>query len=161
MNRVAKRVQAQLAAHQLPQCIDPEGNAGVQIAQALSQLDPSTARAVMHPCGAACCGKDVRQQARALYAQSPGDLDSFLARLNAQGIGGGQLRLEGNKVIGVYTQCYCPVARGNPEMPAQFCACSEGWYAALFEAALGSPVRVRALETRLSGANQCTFEIEL
>lgn len=161
MNRVAKRVQDQLTALGLPQRLDPQADAGAQIAQVLAQLDGRTARAVLQPCGARCCSESVRRQARALYKQEPGDLPSFLQRLNAQGIGGGQLHLEGKRMIGVYTQCYCPVARETPGMSARFCACSEGWFAALFQAALEQPVRVRARETLLGGAAQCTFEIEL
>ena len=115
---------------------------------------------IMRSCGGSCLSNKTVEKAKKLYAGSVG-LEDFLDRLNQNHIGGGQLRLQGGRVIGVYDTCYCGLAKRAKRLPPDYCHCSAGWYQKLFGAVLGGEVVVRKLQTILDGAEACVFEIDL
>jgi effector-binding domain-containing protein len=59
--------------------------------------------------------------------------------------------------------CFCPLIRNRLDqgMPATFCNCGAGWFRQQWEAALGSPVRVRIVESLLRGDERCTFAFDV
>lgn len=118
--------------------------------------DKSDIEKIMHSCN--CLSKGTIEKAKKLYADSL-DLTEFLNKLNKEHIGGGNLHIEGNKVIGIYSHCYCGLAKNAKNLPSDYCYCSAGWFQKLFSSVLGRDIEVRKLKTILDGANECTFEI--
>lgn len=137
-----------------------QGHYAAALLEALAKSHPGAEAAVMRPCGQRCFS-GARGKVKELYAQSI-NLPDFLARLNEQGIGGGELRVEGGDVVGVYRKCYCGLVReAKGALPASYCHCSAGWFEGLFSAALNRPVQVDIAETILGGAEACTFVIHI
>ncbi len=121
-----------------------------------------TARKVMQACGMKCCGPTQQKRARQFMNESK-SVEELLARLNESGIGGGRLKLKDpHTIVGGYDWCYCGRVRQTqqPFPTDTWCHCSTGWYQALFEAALGKPVKVKLKQSILQGADRCEFEIE-
>lgn len=82
--------------------------------------------------------------------------------MNDLHIGGGQLHLnEQDHIIGIYSTCYCGIPKAVKDIPAAYCECSASWFEKLFSAVFDHPVRVTILHTILSGADYCSFEIEV
>jgi predicted ArsR family transcriptional regulator len=122
-------------------------------------LSPEQGRAAMQRC--ACIGQGVIDKARAIQRESA-DLEDLLARLNDARIGGGYLALEadGSVITAAYDRCYCgSVKATRAPISSTYCACSCGWYARLFEALLGQPVRVELRSAIIAGADRCRFAI--
>ncbi len=121
----------------------------------------AAARKVMQACGRKCCGPTQQKRARRFMAESK-SVEELLAKLNARGIGGGRLKLKDrNTIAGGYDWCYCGRVKHTQHAFANdtYCQCSAGWYASLFEAALGRPVRVTLKQSIIQGADSCEFEI--
>lgn len=58
--------------------------------------------------------------------------------------------------------CYCPAARYRPAKADDIhCHCSRGSHQAVWEAALGRPVRVEILESVRRGGRTCHFAVHL
>jgi hypothetical protein len=59
--------------------------------------------------------------------------------------------------------CFCPVVRNmlGRGMPDSFCLCGAGWFRQQWEAILRRPVRVRVVESLLSGDDRCTVSLDL
>ena len=114
--------------------------------------------AAMRQCGACCLEKDVVEEAKKLY-QKASNTEDFLTLLNEAGIGGNHLRLEGNKILATYEECYCDTPKKVDAMHAKYCECSAGWYQSLFSEVLKKRVNVKIIDTILNGAPVCTFEI--
>jgi predicted ArsR family transcriptional regulator len=111
----------------------------------------------------ACIGQSVIHKARAIQREAA-DLDDLLARLNAVHLGGGYLALKagGAVITAEYDHCYCSsVNKTRAPISPTYCACSCGWYARLFAALLGHPVRVVLQSAIIDGADRCRFEIHL
>ena len=51
-------------------------------------------------------------------------VDSIIEKMNKAGIGGGKLRKEGNVIVGIYDQCYCP-SRKHIKSNI-YCRCTRG-----------------------------------
>jgi len=86
-------------------------------------------------------------------------MTDFLSKMNQTRIGGGKLRIEDDKIIGIYEKCYCDLPKHTENLCSDFCDCSGGWYKKLFSEVLGKNVIVKKQKTILDGANECTFEI--
>ncbi len=133
-----------------------------QVMQKMETLVEETKRAaVLEYCGRECLGQSAVQKARRLRLASH-DLDEFLAKMNAQRLGGGMLVDKGNFIHATYTKCYCGnVSQARWKISGEYCNCSRGWFLELFEKSLGVPVRVEFLQTILQGAENCQFRITL
>lgn len=64
--------------------------------------------------------------------------------MNQAGIGGGQLKREGNIIYGIYMECYCP--SGKDISSPIYCNCTKGWAKAVFEMVLERAVDVNLEE---------------
>ena len=113
---------------------------------------------MMRPCGYRCVSDRTIEKAKSLYVNST-DLPEFLQKLNERRIGGGQLRLEGDYIVGIYGRCYCGLAKSAKDLLPDYCECSSGWYEKLFSTVTGKAVTVIRRGTILSGAPECIFEI--
>ena len=128
----------------------------------LSQnLQASDANLIMQSCGKQCLGNSTIQKAEKLFKESEG-LDDFLLRLNENHIGGGELCLDGNTILGSYSTCYCgSISKSKEKIPQTYCYCSTGWFKRLFEEVLEKPVQVEILQTIASGSDKCLFRISM
>lgn len=113
----------------------------------------------MRKCGGNCLGTEAIELAKSIYAKSS-TIDEFLAGMNDIGIGGGNLHIEKNKVIGIYKNCYCDIPYETKKLNPLYCQCSAGWFQRLFSEVFGRPVSVNLVNTITYGANECTFEID-
>ena len=113
---------------------------------------------VMKPCGRQCIPASGIKRAKSIYTQAAG-IEDFLSKLNETFIGGGKLHIKDSKIIGIYEQCYCGLAKRIKGLSPLFCHCSEGWYEKLFSSVFEKPVDVRLVRTILDGADRCEFEI--
>lgn len=90
------------------------------------------------------------------------DVGELLAELNKAGIGGGNLKLEGGKISGVYEKCYCPYRNALGEsISPNFCNCTKGWAKSLLENILDKPVEVELVQSIGRGDKVCRFEARL
>ncbi len=122
----------------------------------------AVAKQVMVACGTKCCGVTQTKRARQFMEKSK-SVKELLDRLNRAGIGGGRLKLKNkNTITGGYDRCYCGRVKHSDEpFPSDtYCHCSAGWYQSLFEAAFGTPVKVKLKQSIIRGAKSCEFEIE-
>jgi predicted hydrocarbon binding protein len=113
---------------------------------------------VMRACGRQCIPNSYIIRARSIYEDSD-NLEDFLTGLNKLRIGGGKLHTREGKIIGIYEQCYCTLARKTKDLSPLYCYCSEGWYEELFSAVFEKQVEVKKLHTILDGSSCCEFEI--
>ena len=105
-----------------------------------------------------CLSTGTVDKAKKLYATSS-DFTEFLSKLNKEHIGGGNLHIEENKVIGIYDHCYCGLAKNAKNLSSIYCYCSVGWFKSLFSSVLGRDIEVIKRKTILDGTNECVFEI--
>ncbi len=117
-----------------------------------------TARSIMRPCGHQCISAAIIEEAKAAYQRMEG-LQAFLDDLNSNHIGGGQLRLAGDVIVGIYDRCYCNTARNTENMSPVYCECSAGWYEKLFSSVFEKPVGVVVKKSIVRGDATCEFEI--
>lgn len=118
---------------------------------------------ILVSCGRKCCGATTRNRAVEIMRRSK-SLKDFIIQLNKQSIGGGRLKIKNKCTItGGYDQCYCGIVNQTkiPFKDTTYCQCSTGWYKQLFETALGCPVEVKILQSIISGAETCEFEIRI
>ncbi len=58
----------------------------------------------------------------------------------------------------VSPRCYCPAAQGRPARPGDLhCECTRATHQAIFETALGRPVKVEVVESLRRGGKTCHF----
>lgn len=112
----------------------------------------------MRKCGGCCLSANAIKVAKKLYAKSD-DLADFLERLNEADLGGKNLHLTGEKIIAVYKKCYCNIPKKVEQMNKNYCECSAGWYQKLFSEVFEKNVSVKIVDTIVSGAEECIFEI--
>ncbi|WIV12394.1 DUF6144 family protein [Proteiniborus sp. MB09-C3] len=115
---------------------------------------------VMKPCGYQCISNSIIDKVKKLHEKS-NDIDEFLHLLNEQHIGGGQLHTKDGKIIGVYSSCYCGLAKQSKDMSPAYCYCSAGWFEKLFSSILGDSVKVNKVQSILDGSDKCIFEITI
>ncbi len=142
---------------------------------ALDRLETLAPRAdrqsVMRSCGRACA-KHHAQLALGMRKrrEACADLDTFLADETRRFGGGVRYERHGAVIEQVYEprafrrpmRCYCTLTKGLAEgeqLPAVFCECSAGFVEATWAAVLGGPVRVKLLESAVTGSDVCRFEI--
>ena len=112
----------------------------------------------MRKCGGCCISANALKIAKKLYAKS-NSIAEILDLLNEADIGGRNLHISDNKIIAVYTKCYCNIPKKITGMNKNYCECSAGWYKKLFSEVFEKTVSVKILNTILNGAEECTFEI--
>jgi predicted hydrocarbon binding protein len=117
-----------------------------------------TAEKVLRPGGYHCISDKVIKTAKALYQNSK-DLEDFIKLLNDNQIGGGQLHMENNIIIGIYDRCYCGIPKAAKDISTAYCECSAGWFEKLFSEVFEKEVFVKKRDTILNGAKECIFEI--
>lgn len=117
------------------------------------------ARKVMRPCGYHCISNNIINIAKEIYKKSS-DVEEFLKLLNDNGIGGGYLHIENNKIIAIYDRCYCGIPKALKTLSPIYCECSGGWFQKLFSSVFEKAVTVKRIDTILNGADKCTFQIE-
>ena len=124
------------------------------------ELDKDISEKIIDKCGRICaneCGatKEVEEIVRSL-----GDtvsVDSIIEKMNKAGIGGGKLRKEGNVIVGIYDQCYCP-SRKHIKSNI-YCRCTQGWVKEVFEKILERKVDV-VLENSIAWGDEiCKFVV--
>jgi predicted ArsR family transcriptional regulator len=117
---------------------------------------------IMEKCGKKCCGPTSRKKAKKLMEESE-SVEEFVKKLNAHGLGGGRLVIEGDTIKGGYDTCYCGQVKHTKEPfdSLLYCQCSVGWYTQLFESALNTPVDVELVQSIINGADTCEFIINI
>lgn len=113
----------------------------------------------MRKCGGNCLAKDAIELAKNIYENSS-TIDMFLAGMNEIGLGGGNLRIENQKILATYKNCYCDIPYEIKQLNPLYCQCSVGWFRHLFTEVFGKAVSVNIVDTIVNGARECTFEID-
>lgn len=113
---------------------------------------------IMEQCGRQCIPKSYMTRAKAVYAESK-NTEDFLDKLNETRIGGGYLRLEEKKIIGIYKECYCGLVKKIKGLSPLYCHCSAGWYEQLFASVFDRPVKVEKIRSIKDGSDHCEFDI--
>jgi len=122
------------------------------------ELDKEVSEKIIENCGRICaneCGatKEVEELIKSIG--NTASIDSIIEKMNEVGIGGGMLKREGNVIIAVYEQCYCP-SRKHIES-GLYCRCTQGWAKEVFEKVLGKNVDV-VLEKAIGWGDEiCKF----
>ncbi len=138
----------------------------------LEELAPRAGRSsVMRSCGRACAARHAQLALgmRKRREASP-DLDVFLSDETRRFGGGVRYERHGETIEQVYEprafrrpmRCFCSLTKGLKEgetLPATFCECSAGFVEATWAVVLGEPVKVRLLESAVTGSDICRFEI--
>jgi len=134
------------------------------LADLMEAIDRETDEAVkarlMGACGRACFER--HDFKRNWAVQGRGDADKLIAALQANF----EVRREGSRVHvrygAVSKGCYCPAARYRAPKPNDIhCLCSRATHQAVWETALGRPVRVDLLESVRRGGRTCHFLVHL
>ncbi len=89
------------------------------------------------------------------------DLDRLLQAMNERRLGGGNLHLEKNRIVGTYDHCYCPMVEQGMAQSPLHCECTRGWARAVFSRLLGRAVNVELETTILRGADCCRWAVVL
>jgi hypothetical protein len=159
----------------LPKSADPE-----RIAQCVKammdrmdhQLDEDTRNKVMALSGFDCISANKRAVDQAVKRrQKYSTLEEYLEAEEKHPSRGTRFRREGDVYYQWYTphewskpmRCFCSLMKGLPEgidSSKTFCKCSESFVKAVWETVLEQPVIVKALETAISGSDECRFEIK-
>ena len=114
---------------------------------------------VMEDCGRRCIGQTTIEKARRIKKNSK-NLEDLVDGLNRQHIGGGKMKLEGNRIHAFYERCYCgTVNKTKEKFSSTYCNCGKGWFLELFKEILGKPVRVDLVQSIIQGAQDCKFVI--
>jgi hypothetical protein len=121
-----------------------------------AELDEPTKIRLFAGCGRGCFRRHSFKQE--LAAQGQGSVEKLIAALRNNF----EAWQEGDRVHIRYGEtssgCYCPVLRGQPARPDDpHCHCTRATHQAIFEAALGRPVRVEIVETVRRGGQTCHF----
>lgn len=135
---------------------------------AIDRLDKlaerETRMELMRYCGAMCAsiaGRKWTEEAK-VRRKKYNTVDEFL---EAEGV----VR-EGNIFYTSYQpqkdgkRCYCTLVNGLPAeetMSPTYCYCSAGHVKAFWEEALGRPVKVQLVQSAISGAKDCKFQVHL
>ncbi len=116
---------------------------------------------VLENCGRRCIGTATIGKAKRIKRNAK-NLAELIDGLNKQDIGGGRLRLEGNKIHVEYGKCYCGmVSKTKERFSSTYCNCSRGYLLELFEQILDKPLRVDLVESVIQGAKSCKFIVHV
>lgn len=122
------------------------------------ELDKGVSEKIIENCGRICaneCGatKEVEEIVKSLGNNV--SVDSIIEKMNKAKIGGGKLRKDGNVIIGVYEQCYCPSRKHIKSN--MYCRCTQGWVKEVFERVLEKKVDVVLEKSIAWGDEICKF----
>ncbi|RPJ75577.1 MAG: hypothetical protein EHM24_04010 [Acidobacteria bacterium] len=122
--------------------------------------DESVKARLVGACGRACFER--HEFKRNWAVQGRGDADKLIAALQANF----EVWREGGRVHvrygAVSKGCYCPAARYRPARPGDIhCYCSRASHQAVWETALGHPVRVDLVESVRRGGKTCHFVVHV
>lgn len=116
---------------------------------------------VMEECGRHCAWKGRAEKIRTFRAKSK-TMDEFCAKLKAFLEPGNGIDWNGLTIYASYPKCYCGRVSATKEpISITHCHCGKGYWMAMFEYALGKPIRVDLLETVISGGDKCRFAIHV
>lgn len=124
------------------------------------EVDKSMSEKIIENCGRACAKEGGAVKEAEEIVKSLGEnasVDSIIEEMNKAGIGGGKLSREGNVIVGVYDQCYCP-SRKHIKSNI-YCRCTQGWVKEVFERILGKKVDVVLEKSIAWGDNVCKFNV--
>jgi len=72
------------------------------------------------------------------------------------------LERDGQIIYTSYPRCYCGMVSAAKEpISMTYCHCGKGYWMAMFEHALGKPVKVDLLQSVISGADSCRFAVHI
>jgi predicted hydrocarbon binding protein len=128
---------------------------------------------IMERCGVNCARHNSRVLKGAIARRKKhSSLDAFLEAEVKKPMTGTKLERRGSTLMLTYLpqtfsksmRCFCAQLKDLPdkeEISPTYCHCSKAFVGAWWEAVLGKPVKVKILETALTGSRQCTFKIEM
>jgi hypothetical protein len=124
------------------------------------EADQSVKIRLLGACGRACFERHEFKRNWAI--QGRGDVDRLIAALKANF----EVWREGDLVHIRYGRvskgCYCPAAKYRPARPNDIhCYCTRATHQAVWETALGRPIRVDIAETVRRGGQTCHFVVHL
>ena len=115
---------------------------------------------IMEKCGRECCGLNHSEHANQLMDESK-SIEEFVNKLSRGGI---RFSLEGkNTIIGEYNKCYCPMVNQalHPFPSNIYCHCGVGYVKEQFESTFGRPIKVKLMQSVISGAETCRFIVTI
>jgi predicted hydrocarbon binding protein len=123
-----------------------------------TELDKSVSEKIIENCGRICakeCGatKEVEEIIKSLG--NTASVDSIIEKMNNAGIAGGKLRKDGNVIVGIYEQCYCPSRKHIKSN--LYCKCTQGWVKEVFEMVFDKKVDVVLEKSIAWGDEICKF----
>lgn len=134
-------------------------------------LPTETAVRIMESCGVNCARRNRLPIDRArARREKAADEEAFLAAELKKPAAGTRLEREGEALYQVYApqafsrpmRCFCALVKELPEgetLSPTYCHCSKAFVRAMWEATLGRPVEVDLVESAISGAAECRFQI--
>jgi predicted hydrocarbon binding protein len=132
------------------------------IGEAGEKLGGKDKESIIEKCGRVCFQSCNITGAISDIKKKTNDMGEMLAELNKAGIGGGNLKIEGDTISGVYEKCYCPYRNALGEsITPEFCNCTRGWAKSLLEQILDRPVEVELLQSIGKGDPVCKFAAKL
>lgn len=132
------------------------------IGEAGEKLGGKDKESIIEKCGRVCFQSCDITGAISDIKKKTNDMGEMLAELNKAGIGGGNLKIEGDTISGVYEKCYCPYRNALGEsITPEFCNCTRGWAKSLFELILDRPVEVELEQSIGKGDPVCKFAAKL
>lgn len=123
------------------------------------EIDEKTKTRLMEYCGRACARHHKSIETVKKLQRKTKDIDELLDRLNQQkGFWCGEWMRKGKIIYSVCQECGCPLVRASlVEKSPTFCRCSLGWVKAVFEQALGIPIKVQLIQAKGKGDKVCKY----
>ena len=126
-----------------------------------ARLDEPTRASVMEQCGRNCAWHGRAEKIREMRKKCL-TMDDFYAGLVKVLLTGVPLERDGFIVYASYPRRYCGRVSATKEPISQtYCHCGKGYWVAMFEHALGRPVRVDLLQSVVTGGSTCRFAIHI
>jgi predicted hydrocarbon binding protein len=124
-----------------------------------AEVDERTRAQMMEYCGRACAlHHGSIERVKAIQGNVKG-IDELLDKLSQQeDLWCGRWVRDRDTIYSVCEECGCPLVRaGLVKLSPTFCHCSRGWVRAVFETALGGPVKVELEQAIGRGDQVCEF----
>lgn len=124
------------------------------------QTGPKKAREIMATCGRDCCNQNFVNKAKQKMKESE-SLEEFLEKMSGSGYNF-QLK-DKNTIIGEYKKCYCYMVNKtrSPFSTNTYCHCGLAHIQKLFEESLGKSIKVKLVQSIITGAKTCRFLIHI
>jgi hypothetical protein len=121
-----------------------------------AEVDPATQLKLLEACGRGCYRRHPFK--KAIADRAAGDVDRLIEAYRESFEAWREGAAVHVRYGAVSKRCYCPAARGRDPRPGDLhCECTRATHQAIFEAALGRPVRVEILESLRRGGRTCHF----